>query len=91
MFLASSFLIFAANRFAMLHVIFHKQLRSRDSNAVASGGAGGALAPPKKFCQVAKVFFCCYPSILTGKTPNFMLIIFYTMRNVAFLVIKATL
>ena len=50
---------------------------------------GGALAPPK-ICQVAKVFFCCYPSILTGKTPNFMLIIFYTMRNVVFLVIKAT-
>ena len=45
---------------------------------------------PKKFCQVAKVFFSCYPSILTGKTPN-MLIIFYTMRNVVFLVIKASL
>ena len=50
----------------------------------------GVLGPPKKFCQVGKVFCCCYPSILTGKTPNFMLITFYTMRNVVFLVIKAT-
>ena len=69
-------------------------------SAVASGGGrgeageeGGGLAPPpkKKFCQAEKVFFCCYPSILTEKTPNFKLIIFYTMRNVVFLVIKATL
>ena len=60
------------------------------TSAVASGGVGGAFVS-QKFCQVAKVFCCCYPSILTGKTPNFMLIIFYTMRNVVFLVIKATL
>ena len=54
------------------------------------GGGQGGLGSPKKVCQVAKVVFCCYPSILTGKTPYFMLIIFYTMRNVAFLVIKGT-
>ena len=57
MFLASSFLIFVANRFAMLHVIFHKQLRSRDSNAVASGGGRGGLGPPKKILPSSKSFF----------------------------------
>ena len=64
-------------------------------SAVASGREGGeargALAPPKKFLPSSKSFFCCYPGILTGKTPNFMLIIFFSMRNVVFLVIKATL
>ena len=31
MFLVSNFFIFVSNRFAMLHIIFYKQLRSGDN------------------------------------------------------------
>ena len=43
--LASGFLIFLSNRFAMLHIIFYKQLRSRNS----IGGQGKLLMNLSKF------------------------------------------